>query len=95
LADRRLPGVELDGTIEIGKRSFETALLAEGYTPIGVGDGLLLAIELAPLNQIGAGDDGLIGRRIVQSFKSSALAVWAPNSSKVTARTARTAKARA
>jgi hypothetical protein len=53
--DRRLPGVELDGTIEIGKRSFETALLAEGYTPIGVGDGLLLAIELAPLNQIGAG----------------------------------------
>ena len=61
--DRRLPGVELDGTIEIGKRSFETALLAEGHTPIGVGDGLLLAIELAPLNQIGAGDDGLIGRR--------------------------------
>jgi hypothetical protein len=31
--DRRLPGVELDGTIEIGKRSFETALLAEGHTP--------------------------------------------------------------
>ena len=31
--DRRLPGVQLDGTIEIGKRSFETALLAEGHTP--------------------------------------------------------------
>ena len=59
----RVVWFELDGTIEIGKRSFETALLAEGHTPIGVGDGLLLAIELAPLNQIGTGDDGLIGRR--------------------------------
>ena len=61
--DWRLSGVELDGTIEIGKRSFETALLAKGCAPIGLGDGLLLAIELPPLDQIGTGDDGLIGRR--------------------------------
>jgi hypothetical protein len=59
--DRRLVRGDLDGAIEIGKGSLKTASLAKGHASIGVGNGLVVRIELAALDQIGAGHDGIVG----------------------------------
>ena len=58
--DRREARVELDGAIEIGKRSLKTASDAKGHSPLGIGYRLLPHIELAALDQIGAGHDGIV-----------------------------------
>src|SRR5262245_5874220 len=53
--DWREARVELDGAIEICKRSLNTASEAKGHAAVGIRNSLLTLIELAALDQIGTG----------------------------------------